>query len=65
MKGKRRVWFRDTGAIDAVIYDRRRMPAGSEAPGPVVIESFESTILVPPAWHAQMNDDGFVVLTRR
>ena len=27
----------------------RRMPAGLEAPGPAVIESLESTILVPPA----------------
>jgi N-methylhydantoinase A/oxoprolinase/acetone carboxylase beta subunit len=32
--------------------------------GPVVIESFESTILVPPGWRATMNEDGFVLLTR-
>jgi len=65
IKGQRRVWFRDTGAVDAAIYDRRRMQAGLKAPGPAVIESFESTILVPPAWQAEMNEDGFVVLTRR
>jgi hypothetical protein len=29
-----------------------------------VIESLESTILVPPGWQAKMNDDGFVLLTR-
>jgi N-methylhydantoinase A/oxoprolinase/acetone carboxylase beta subunit len=38
------------------------MPAGLELPGPVVIESLESTILVPPGWQAAMNEDGFVVL---
>ena len=59
------MWFRATGAVDATIYDRGRMPAGLVAPGPAVIESLESTILVPPDWQARMNDDGFVVLTRR
>jgi N-methylhydantoinase A len=58
------VWFRETGAIDATIYDRRRMPAGLEVKGPSVIESLESTILVPPGWRARMNEDGFVVLQR-
>jgi hypothetical protein len=29
-----------------------------------VIESLESTILVPPGWQAKMNEDGFVLLTR-
>jgi N-methylhydantoinase A/oxoprolinase/acetone carboxylase beta subunit len=31
--------------------------------GPVVIESLDSTILVPPGWKAEMNADGCVVLT--
>ena len=61
---KRQLWFRETGAVDATIYDRRRMPAGLEVTGPVVIESLESTILVPPGWRAKMNEDGFVLLTR-
>jgi N-methylhydantoinase A len=64
VKSKRQVWFRETGAVDATIYDRRRMPAGLEVKGPSVIESLESTILVPPGWHARMNEDGFVVLQR-
>jgi len=63
VKGKRQLWFRETGVIDATIYDRRRMPAGLEVAGPVVIESLESTILVPPGWQAKMNADGFVLLT--
>ena len=46
------VWFRDTGEVDATVYDRARMPAGLEVPGPAVIESLESTILVPPGWQA-------------
>jgi N-methylhydantoinase A len=64
VKSKRQLWFRETGAVDATIYDRRRMPSALEVAGPAVIESLESTILVPPRWQAKMNEDGFVHLTR-
>jgi N-methylhydantoinase A/oxoprolinase/acetone carboxylase beta subunit len=40
------------------------MPAGLTLFGPAVIESLESTILVPPDWQAMMNQDGFVLLQR-
>jgi N-methylhydantoinase A/oxoprolinase/acetone carboxylase beta subunit len=40
------------------------MPAGFVAKGPAVIESLESTILVPPGWRARMDEDGFVVMTK-
>jgi N-methylhydantoinase A len=64
VKDKRQVWFHETGAVEATIYDRKRMPSGLVVTGPAVIESLESTILVPPGWQAKMNEDGFVVLTR-
>jgi N-methylhydantoinase A len=64
VKTKRQVWFRETGVIDATIYDRKRMAARLQVTGPAVIESLESTILVPPGWRAEMNEDGFVLLTR-
>ena len=64
VKSRREVWFRDTGAADAMVYDRSRMPAGTEVAGPAVIESLESTILVPPGWIATMSEDGFVVMVR-
>jgi N-methylhydantoinase A len=63
-KARRRLWFRDAGAVDAAIYDRRRMPAGLALAGPAVIESLESTILVPPGWTATTNDDGFILMKR-
>ena len=64
LKGQRRVWLRDTGEASARVYQRARMPAGFVCAGPAVIESAESTILVPSAWQAAMDDDGFVLLTR-
>jgi N-methylhydantoinase A len=64
VKSRRELWFRATGAVEAAVYDRARLAAGQHVPGPAVIESLESTILVPPAWQARMNDDGFVLLVR-
>ncbi|HLH92238.1 MAG TPA: hydantoinase/oxoprolinase family protein [Xanthobacteraceae bacterium] len=64
VKSRREVWFRETGAVNAMVYDRERMAAGMQVTGPAVIESLESTILVPPGWLATMNEDGFVVMTR-
>ena len=64
VKAKRPVWFRETGTVEATVYDRGALPADWQAPSPVVIESMESTILVPPGWQARMDQDGFVLLTR-
>jgi N-methylhydantoinase A len=65
LKGCRKAWFRGVGAVSAAVYVRERMPARLEIAGPAMVESLESTILVPPAWRARMNDDGFVILNRR
>ena len=64
VKDKRQAWFRETGLVEATIYDRRRMPSGLAVTGPAVIESLESTILVLPGCQAEMNEDGYVLLTR-
>lgn len=64
VKARRSLWFRDGGAVDADILDRAQMPAGHSVAGPAVIESLESTILVRPGWRAEMDADGFVVMTR-
>jgi N-methylhydantoinase A len=61
-KGQRRMWFRSTGEVEVQVWDRARMAAQSGVAGPAVIESLESTILVPPAWLATMDRDGFVNL---
>jgi N-methylhydantoinase A len=64
VKARRPLWFRATDEVEANVFDRARMPAGFVAKGPAVIESLESTILVPPGWRARMDEDGFVVMTK-
>lgn len=64
-KGKRNLWFRTSGEVNTAIYDRARIPADWRAEGPAVIESLESTILVRPGWSAEMDRDGYIVLSRQ
>ena len=63
-KEPRMVWFRKSGAVRTHVHDRARLGKGAIVAGPAVIESLESTILVPPDWQAEMDADGFVHLTR-
>ena len=64
VKARRAVFFKATGMTEAHIYVRARMPAGLAVSGPAVIESLESTTLVPPGWQARLNGDGFLFLAR-
>jgi N-methylhydantoinase A len=63
VKDRREVWFRSKGALAATVLDRARMPEGALQVGPAVIESLDSTILVPPGWQACMDAQGFVIMT--
>lgn len=62
-KGNRRVWFRAHGEVEASVLDRARMASDQTAAGPAIIESLESTILIPPGWTGRMDADGFIHLT--
>jgi N-methylhydantoinase A len=63
-KPRRDVWFRGTGTIAAEVHDRARMAERTVVHGPAVIESLESTILIPPGWQARMDGDGFILMAR-
>ena len=63
-KPVRDVWFRGTGAVAAEVHDRSRLAEGAIVRGPAVIESLESTVMIPPGWHARMDGDGFILMAR-
>jgi N-methylhydantoinase A len=63
-KARRHVWF-GRARHEATVLERARMPAGFSLAGPAVIESLESTILLPPGWHGKSDENGFVWLTRQ
>ncbi|MGI9411828.1 MAG: hypothetical protein ACR2OV_17250, partial [Hyphomicrobiaceae bacterium] len=64
VKSERVIWFRKMGEQPAPVLERTQMPAGYSTVGPSIIESLESTIVVPPGWQARMDEDGYVHLTR-
>jgi N-methylhydantoinase A len=63
-KSPREVWFHGTGTVKAQVHDRARMAEGVVIHGPAVIESLESTVLIPPGWQARMDGDGFILMAR-
>lgn len=60
LKGTRRAWFERGGDCEAEVHDRGRMLPGQRIAGPAIIESFDSTVVVPPAWIARNDDKGFI-----
>jgi N-methylhydantoinase A len=62
-KARRQVWFAGTGRIETAIHERDRMAPGDNLAGPAIIESLDSTIVVPPDWAARMDERGFILLT--
>lgn len=65
LKGRRKAWFRSTGHVDSEVHDRGRIPHEGIVMGPAVIESFDSTIVVPPAWKARVTKEGFIRMERK
>lgn len=65
LKGRRKAWFRSTGHVECEIHDRGRISRDGIVMGPAVIESFDSTIVVPPAWKARVTDEGFIRMERK
>ncbi|UPW02312.1 hydantoinase/oxoprolinase family protein [Halorussus gelatinilyticus] len=45
------------------VFRREALAAGRELAGPAVCEQDDSTVVVPPEWHATVEDDGTLVLT--
>ena len=63
-KGHRPVLLWSKGG-EAAVYDRASLAAGQTIAGPAVVEERETTIVVPPAWDAEVNESGCLVATPR
>jgi N-methylhydantoinase A len=54
--GTRHVRFDDGSVHETPVYLRGDVPAGAAFDGPVVIDQLDSTTLVPPGWHAEVDE---------
>ena len=61
-KGRRKVWFRDVGFIDTAIYERDRLAAGATFDGPAIVEQHDTTTVMPPGTHCQVDRWGNLVI---
>jgi N-methylhydantoinase A len=62
---KRDVYFGpETGALSTRII-RREALSGDALKGPLIVEEYDSTIVVPPGWEAHLDDHRNIILDRR
>jgi len=64
LKSHRQAWFAGAGRVATPVHDRARIAPGIPVAGPAIIESLDSTIVIPPSWQATPDDGGFVTMTR-
>jgi len=62
VKSTRDVWFDKTGKLSTLVYERELLSDGTKLTGPAVLESLDSTIIIPPNWEGAMNKEGFILL---
>lgn len=64
-KDSRPVYFSERGGfVDCAIYDRYKLGAGSYIDGPAIIEEFDSTTLIQPAFCARVDRYGNLLIQK-
>lgn len=55
-KTTRQVWFPETEWVATPVYQREELPAGTQIAGPAILDQFDSTTVVPPSTHAEIDE---------
>ena len=56
----RSVWFPDTDVDSCRVLWRPGLRAGEIVDGPTIVESLDSTVVIPPMWSGSVDDDGYI-----
>ena len=65
IKGARRILTSGSGGfVEARIYERTRLEPGMRLDGPAIVEQADTTTLIEPGWHAEVDPSGNLILTR-
>ena len=59
----RRAWFEDAGWIETPVVDRSALAAEARS-GPMIVQEYDATCLVPRGWNAAVDRFGSIALTR-
>ncbi len=60
---RRRAWFRGTGWVETPVTDRARLAAAGALAGPLIVQEYDATCLVPAGWSAAVDPFGAIRLT--
>ena len=63
-KSRRSAWFADVGTVECAVHDRNRLDTTSQLTGPAIVESLDSTLVIPPGWSASNDHRGFITMER-
>ncbi|HVH75749.1 MAG TPA: hydantoinase/oxoprolinase family protein [Stellaceae bacterium] len=61
---RRDAWFAETGFIRTAVLWRDGLSARSRIEGPAIVESADSTVLIPPGWVAAVDAAGYIRMRR-
>jgi N-methylhydantoinase A len=61
---RRDVYFPESGFVATDIVRRQALVPGESREGPLIVESMDSTVVVPPGWSLAVADTGILDLTR-
>jgi len=65
LKMNRKVYFKETdGEVDCLIYDREKLGAGDKFAGPAIIEEWNSTTIVHPGQHLEVDTYGNLTISQ-
>ena len=64
-KGTRQVYFAESGGyVDCAIYDRYKLGVGALVQGPAIVEEFDSTTVIHPAYGAHVDKYGNLLIQK-
>lgn len=64
-KGERDVYFGGAGSrARSKVYDRYLLKAGNQIHGPAIVEEVDSTVVIHPGWHCEIDRHGNILIER-
>ncbi|MGE3876738.1 MAG: hydantoinase/oxoprolinase family protein [Parvibaculaceae bacterium] len=61
----RRAYFPETGRVEARVFARLSLAAGTTIDGPAILEEPDTTVIVPPGWRATVDGLGNLIIDRQ
>jgi N-methylhydantoinase A len=58
----RRAWFADAGWVETPVVDRATL-AASARKGPLIVQEYDATTLLPPGAEAEVDEFGNIVIS--